>query len=81
MIVPVLHMKTIVYVPPPHTHTHQPPSMHSSRIYPVRRSTVVVHGEVLVIRKLVVAGIVSAEKNYLECLSVMKEVGCVYNRS
>jgi hypothetical protein len=35
---------------------------------------VVVHGEQLVIRKLVVVGVVSAEKTYIECLSVMKEV-------
>ena len=33
-----------------------------------------VQGEKLVIRKLVVAGIVSAEKSYLDCLNVMKEV-------
>ena len=46
----------------------------SSRIFPVRCSTVLVHGEALVIRKLVVAGIVSAEKSYLNCLMVMKEV-------
>ena len=44
-------------------------------MYPVRRETVVVHGEVLVIRKLVVAGIVTAEKAYLDCLNVTKEVG------
>jgi hypothetical protein len=36
---------------------------------------VVVHGgEELVIRKLVLAGILSAEKSYLDCLSVIKEV-------
>jgi len=46
----------------------------TSRIFPVKRSTVVVHGEQLVIRKLVVAGIVSAEKSYLECLNTMREV-------
>ena len=40
----------------------------------MRRSTVVVHGEVLVIRKLVVAGVISAEKSYIECLTAMKEV-------
>ena len=33
-----------------------------------------VHGEVMVIRKLVVAGIVTAERSYLDCLLVMKEV-------
>ena len=49
-------------------------STRSSRLYPVRRSTVVVQGEKLVIRKLVVAGIVSAEKSYIDCLHVMKEV-------
>lgn len=43
----------------------------------MRHSTVVVHGEQLVIRKLVVVGVVSAEKSYIECLSVMKEVGVV----
>ena len=44
-------------------------------MFPVRRSTVVVHGgEELVIRKLVLAGILSAEKTYLDCLSVIKEV-------
>jgi hypothetical protein len=48
-------------------------SARSSRMYPVRRNTVVVHGEVLVIRKLVVAGVVTAEKAYLECLHVIKE--------
>ncbi len=36
----------------------------------------VVHGEQLVIRKLVVAGIVSAEKTYMDCLTAMREV-CV----
>ena len=36
-----------------------------------------VQGEKLVIRKLVVAGIVSAEKSYLDCLNVMKEVSCL----
>ena len=46
----------------------------SSRLYPVRHGTVVVHGEVLVIRKLVVAGIVNAEKAYIECLTTMREV-------
>ncbi|KAL5477962.1 hypothetical protein EMCRGX_G024828 [Ephydatia muelleri] len=45
----------------------------TSRLYPVRRNTVV-HGEVLVIRKLVVAGIVSAEKSYIDGLTVMKEL-------
>ena len=40
----------------------------------MRCSTVLVHGEALVIRKLVVAGIVSAERSYLSCLMVMKEV-------
>ena len=35
-----------------------------------------VHGEQLVIRKLVVAGIVSAEKTYMDCLTAMREV-CV----
>lgn len=35
----------------------------------------VVHGEQLVIRKLVVAGIVSAEKTYIDCLTAMREVG------
>ena len=54
--------------------SQSPGSTRSSRIYPVRRSTVVVQGEKLVIRKLVVAGIVSAEKSYLDCLNVMKEV-------
>ena len=49
-------------------------SARASRICQVRRSTVVVHGEVMVIRKLVVAGIVTAERSYLECLMVMKEV-------
>lgn len=40
-----------------------------------------VHGEVLVIRKLVVAGIVTAEKAYLDCLQVTKEVnGSIDNR-
>ena len=44
-------------------------------MFPVRRSTVVVHGgEELVIRKLVLAGILSAEKTYLDCLSVIKDV-------
>ena len=44
-------------------------------MFPVRHSTVVVHGgEQLVIRKLVVVGVVSAEKIYIECLSVLKEV-------
>ncbi len=42
----------------------------------MKRSTVVVHGEQLVIRKLVVAGIVSAEKTYMDCLTAMREV-CV----
>ena len=46
-------------------------------MYPVRRETVVVHGEVLVIRKLVVAGIVAAEKAYLDCLNVIKEVSII----
>ena len=59
-------------------------------MYPVRRETVVVHGEVLVIRKLVVAGIVAAEKAYLDCLNVIKEVSmslmcviafCIFNES
>ena len=40
----------------------------------MRQNTVVVHGEVMVIRKLVVAGIVTAEKAYLDCLNVAKEV-------
>jgi hypothetical protein len=68
-----------LFPPPLHgTHlkeveTHSPGTTRSSRIYPVRRSTVVVQGEKLVIRKLVVAGIVSAEKSYLDCLNVMKE--------
>ncbi|CAI8047642.1 hypothetical protein GBAR_LOCUS26353, partial [Geodia barretti] len=68
-----------LYPPPLHgTHlkeieTQSPGTTRSSRIYPVRRSTVVVQGEKLVIRKLVVAGIVSAEKSYLDCLNVMKE--------
>ena len=61
------------FLPPP-SQTQSPGSTRSSRIYPVRRSTVVVQGEKLVIRKLVVAGIVSAEKSYLDCLNVMKEV-------
>ena len=56
----------------------------------MRRETVVVHGEVLVIRKLVVAGIVAAEKAYLDCLNVIKEVSislmcviafCIFNES
>lgn len=47
-------------------------------MFPVRRSTVVVHGgEELVIRKLVLAGIFAAEKSYLDCLSVIKEVSTV----
>lgn len=49
-------------------------------MYPVRRETVVVHGEVLVIRKLVVAGIVTAEKAYLDCLNVTKEVRLNHNK-
>ena len=53
----------------------QSPTTRASRMFPVRRSTVVVHGgEELVIRKLVLAGILSAEKSYLDCLSVIKEV-------
>ncbi len=40
----------------------------------MRQNTFVGHGEVLVIRKLVVAGIVTAEKAYLDCLYVAKEV-------
>ena len=47
-------------------------------MYQMRRS-VVVHGEVLVIRKLVVAGIVSAEKTYLDSLLVMREVSNLGN--
>lgn len=52
------------------------PLERSSRIFQgvqVKRSTVVVHGEQLVIRKLVVAGIVSAEKTYMDCLTAMRE--------
>ena len=66
-----------------HAHVHTTPfspptsqlgsTTRASRLYPVRRNTVV-HGEVLVIRKLVVAGIVSAEKSYIDGLCVMKEV-------
>ena len=41
----------------------------------------VVHGgEQLVIRKLVVVGVVSAEKTYIECLRVAKEVSVEENR-
>ncbi len=53
------------------------PRERSSRIFQgvqLKRSTVVVHGEQLVIRKLVVAGIVSAEKTYIDCLTAMREV-------
>ena len=81
---------TIFTTLPPHTHTHtqyskplvsppKSPLERSSRIYQgvqVKRSTVVVHGEQLVIRKLVVAGIVSAEKTYMDCLTAMREVRC-----
>ena len=59
--------------PPP-----QSPGSRASRVFPVRHSTVVVHGgEQQVIRKLVVVGVVSAEKTYIDCLSVLKEVGGV----
>jgi len=44
-------------------------------MFPVRHSTVVVHGgEQLVIRKLVIVGVLSTEKTYIECLSVAMEV-------
>lgn len=58
---------------PYNTPINQCLSARSSRIYPMRQNTVVVHGEVMVIRKLVVAGIVTAEKAYLDCLNVAKE--------
>ena len=49
--------------------------MRMSKSFQVRRNTVVEEGEVLIIRKLVVAGIVAAEKSYIECLNALKEVG------
>ena len=53
-----------------------------SKSFQVRRNTVVEEGEVLIIRKLVVAGIVAAEKSYIECLNALKEVSylvkCMY---
>lgn len=53
----------------------QSPDSRLSRMFPVRHSTVVVHGgEQLVIRKLVIVGVLSAEKTYIECLSVAMEV-------
>ena len=39
--------------------------------------TTVVEGETLVMRKLVVSGIVSAEKTYLTWLTILKEVSWV----
>ena len=45
-----------------------------SKSFMIRRNTVVEEGEVLIIRKLVVAGIVAAEKSYIECLNALKEV-------
>ena len=39
--------------------------------------TTVVEGEALVMRKLVVSGIVAAEKTYLTWLTILKEVSCV----
>ena len=45
-----------------------------SKSFQVRRNTVVEEGEVLIIRKLVVIGIVAAEKSYIECLNALKEV-------
>ena len=75
------HTHTHSFIYWSHIHTHvqsQSPTTRASRMFPVRRSTVVVHGgEELVIRKLVLAGILSAEKSYLDCLSVIKEVSTV----
>ena len=59
---------------PTQPHLQSPINSSSLKYHAVRRSTVVVHGEQLVIRKLVVAGIVSAEKTYIDCLVAMKEV-------
>ena len=80
-----VHTYTLIYSSIIHMSTHvqsTSPTTRASRMFPVRRSTVVVHGgEELVIRKLVLAGILSAEKSYLDCLSVMKEVStilCIY---
>ena len=50
-----------------------------SKSFQVRRNTVVEEGEVLIIRKLVVAGIVAAEKSYIECLNAVKEVSYLYS--
>lgn len=47
-----------------------------SRVSALYRTTVV-EGEALVMRKLVVSGIVAAEKTYLTWLTILKEVSCV----
>ena len=46
-----------------------------SRVSALYRTTVV-EGEALVMRKLVVSGIVAAEKTYLTWLTILKEVSC-----
>ena len=70
-VVNIVPLYAALFSPPP---VLQSPGSRSSRLFQVRHSTVVVHGEQLVIRKLVVVGVVSAEKSYIECLSVLKEV-------
>ena len=52
-----------------------------SKSFQVRRNTVVEEGEVLIIRKLVVAGIIAAEKSYIECLNALKEVSYLHHKN